>query len=244
MPSSGKYASKKPEKIAGLAAGSTLGNLRADTTKDAFDTTLCANACFCGGCDLCFAAMFCPCFLVGANAKMLTTGYVTGPCCEDGGFGSNPCVLSGCLACLQCVAQTFISSALGSGASWFQLLPFYSCHWRKAVREKLDIDGHPCMDFACHYFCMPCALCQEHVELKRQIFHAQMVAQQGGGHPGYVGYGHGAQVALQAQPGYYGQQPGPTATGYPVAQGNPCANPGGNPYANTQAYPPPPNRMS
>ena len=195
-------------------------------------------------CGLCASATFCPCFVIGANAKMLKTGYITGPCCDDGGFGTNPCVYSGSLACLQGVAQTFISSALGTSATWFQLLPFYSCHWRKAVREKLDIDGHPCTDFACHYFCMPCALCQEHVELKRQIFHAQMAAQQGGGHPGYVGYGHGGQVALQSQPGYYGQQPGPTATGYPVAQGNPYANPGGNPYANTQAYPPPPNRMS
>ena len=134
------------------------------------------------------------------------TGYITGPCCDDGGFGTNPCVYSGSLACLQGVAQTFISSALGTSATWFQLLPFYSCHWRKAVREKLDIDGHPCTDFACHYFCMPCSLCQEHVSLKREIFHAQMMAQQSGGQPAYVGYGHGGRVALQPQPAYYGQQ--------------------------------------
>ena len=194
-------------------------------------------------CGLCASATFCPCFVIGANAKMLKTGYITGPCCDDGGFGTNPCVYSGSLACLQGVAQTFISSALGTSATWFQLLPFYSCHWRKAVREKLDIDGHPCTDFACHYFCMPCSLCQEHVSLKREIFHAQMMAQQSGGQPAYVGYGHGGQVALQPQPAYYGQQ-GPVATGYPVAQGNPYSNPGGNPYANTQAYPPPAHRMS
>ena len=112
---------------------------------------------------------------------------------------------SGSLACLQSVAQAFISSALGTSATWFQLLPFYSCHWRKAVREKLDIGGHPGTDFASHYFCMPCSLCQEHVSLKREIFHAQMMAQQSGGQPAYVGYGHGGQVALQPQPAYYGQ---------------------------------------
>ena len=106
-------------------------------------------------CGLCASATFCPCFVIGANAKMLKTGYITGPCCDDGGFGTNPCVYSGSLACLQGVAQTFISSALGTSATWFQLLPFYSCHWRKAVREKLDIEGHPGTDFASHYFCMP-----------------------------------------------------------------------------------------
>ena len=80
MPSSGKYASEKPGKIAGLAAGASRGNLRRTRREKDLDTPLCANACFCGGCDLCFAAMCCPCFLVGANAKMLHSGAYHSPC--------------------------------------------------------------------------------------------------------------------------------------------------------------------
>ena len=171
MPSSGKYASEKPGKIAGLAAGASRGNLRADTTREGFDTPLCANACFCGGCDLCFAAMCCPCFLVGANAKMLHSGAYHSPCGD----------LWQCKRSEECMQFVFPYACIAFWGYWFAPCgPFsfvpgalYTSSFRHKTRKQFGITSSgQCIpgysnDVFVHLFCFPFALCQEHVELKK-----------------------------------------------------------------------------
>ncbi|KAH7442737.1 hypothetical protein KP509_03G101800 [Ceratopteris richardii] len=42
----------------------------------------------------------------------------------------------------------------------------YSMQYRTKLRAKLGLKSSPCNDCAVHYFCEPCALCQEFRELK------------------------------------------------------------------------------
>ena len=44
----------------------------------------------------------------------------------------------------------------------------YCGHFRKQLREKYNIDGNIKGDICTHFFCSPCALCQETAELKYQ----------------------------------------------------------------------------
>ncbi|KAL6292273.1 hypothetical protein ACE6H2_000415 [Prunus campanulata] len=46
----------------------------------------------------------------------------------------------------------------------------YSCTFRKRLRQKFGLPEEPCGDCCVHYCCEPCALCQEHAELKSRGF--------------------------------------------------------------------------
>uniref|UniRef100_A0A803Q6H4 Kinesin motor domain-containing protein n=1 Tax=Cannabis sativa TaxID=3483 RepID=A0A803Q6H4_CANSA len=41
-----------------------------------------------------------------------------------------------------------------------------SCFYREKLRAKYGLPAHPCSDCCVHFFCHPCALCQENAELK------------------------------------------------------------------------------
>ncbi|KAK1413642.1 hypothetical protein QVD17_35418 [Tagetes erecta] len=42
----------------------------------------------------------------------------------------------------------------------------YACSFRKQLRAKYGLPSEPCNDCCVHFCCHPCALCQEHTELK------------------------------------------------------------------------------
>ncbi|ONI26744.1 hypothetical protein PRUPE_1G043000 [Prunus persica] len=46
----------------------------------------------------------------------------------------------------------------------------YSCMYRHRLRQKFVLPDEPCGDCCVHFFCEPCALCQEHDELKSRGF--------------------------------------------------------------------------
>ncbi|KAK6929747.1 PLAC8 motif-containing protein, partial [Dillenia turbinata] len=46
----------------------------------------------------------------------------------------------------------------------------YSCVYRGKLRAKFGIPSNPCADCCAHFCCEPCALCQEHAELKNRGF--------------------------------------------------------------------------
>uniref|UniRef100_A0A7N1A4I7 Uncharacterized protein n=1 Tax=Kalanchoe fedtschenkoi TaxID=63787 RepID=A0A7N1A4I7_KALFE len=41
-----------------------------------------------------------------------------------------------------------------------------SCLFREKLRRKYGLPAEPCADCCVHYWCEPCALCQEYAELK------------------------------------------------------------------------------
>ncbi|PQQ18066.1 protein PLANT CADMIUM RESISTANCE 7-like [Prunus yedoensis var. nudiflora] len=46
----------------------------------------------------------------------------------------------------------------------------YSCMYRQRLRQKFVLPDEPCGDCCVHFCCEPCALCQEHAELKSRGF--------------------------------------------------------------------------
>ena len=65
-----------------------------------FDTPLCCPGE--AGCDVCMAAVFCPCCVVGANAKMMAhPGAPVGPCDGSG----TECMIHGTLTAISAVVQ-------------------------------------------------------------------------------------------------------------------------------------------
>ncbi|GKV19088.1 hypothetical protein SLEP1_g29386 [Rubroshorea leprosula] len=54
----------------------------------------------------------------------------------------------------------------------YGVLMMFTCHWliscvyREKLRTKFGLPPEPCNDCCVHCCCEPCALCQEHAELK------------------------------------------------------------------------------
>jgi hypothetical protein len=46
----------------------------------------------------------------------------------------------------------------------------YSCCYRSRLRGQYGLKEKPCADCCLHWFCEPCALCQEYRELKNRGF--------------------------------------------------------------------------
>ncbi|XP_021899477.1 cell number regulator 7-like [Carica papaya] len=97
--------------------------------------------CGCGGdVGTCLLTCCVPCVIFGQIAQVLDEG-------------SSSCFLQGCM---------------------YGLLMACSCHWllscayRGTLRRKLGLPPLPCNDCCVHFCCEPCALCQEHAELKRR----------------------------------------------------------------------------
>ena len=119
-------------------------------------------------CDLCCAAIFCPCAVLNSNVKMMQTRTYHPPCDFQ---CTKPCSILTCLS-MASHALYFIGRMTGVDppGSYF---PFpaivYKSHWRMALRLHLGIAGDPFSDCLCHWCCSSCALCQEHIELKKRI---------------------------------------------------------------------------
>ncbi|MBA0697272.1 hypothetical protein Goari_020818, partial [Gossypium aridum] len=44
----------------------------------------------------------------------------------------------------------------------------YACGYRRALRSRYDLQEAPCGDFATHFFCHLCAICQEYREIRER----------------------------------------------------------------------------
>ncbi|KAJ4817596.1 PLANT CADMIUM RESISTANCE 1 [Rhynchospora pubera] len=90
----------------------------------------------------CIITAICPCITFGQIADIVDKG-------------SCPCLLSGTAYALSC--------AVGLGC-------LYSCFYRSKMRSQFDLNEGPLPDCLVHFCCEPCALCQEHRELKNRGF--------------------------------------------------------------------------
>lgn len=155
-----------------------LGRLRSATNQDGFDTPLC-KPCLgptCvggGGCDVCCSAVFCPCFLLGSNVKMLHSGAYHSPCADV-----RACRRSE--ACMKFLVPYMCLFAAGwsvcpVGPLAFCPAAMYTASYRHKIRKEFGITSSgQCVpgfsnDIFVHFFCFPFALCQEHVELKTHL---------------------------------------------------------------------------
>ena len=115
--------------------------------------------------------MCCPCFLVGANAKMLHSGAYHDPCVD----------IRGCKRSEPCMKFVFPYACIAFWGYWFAPCgPFsfvpgamFTASYRHKTRKQFGITSSAqCVpgfsnDICMHLFCFPFAICQEHVELKK-----------------------------------------------------------------------------
>ncbi|XP_044983863.1 protein PLANT CADMIUM RESISTANCE 11-like [Hordeum vulgare subsp. vulgare] len=92
----------------------------------------------------CCLTLFCPCVVFGRIAEIVDKGATS--CCKSG------------------TAYMLLASATGLGAC------LYSCGYRSRLREQYGLEEKPCGDCWVHWFCEPCALCQEYRELQNRGF--------------------------------------------------------------------------
>lgn len=72
---------------------------------------------------------------------------------------------------LHCIAggffATIAAAALASPvALWVTCVSCYACVYRTEIRAKYRLAERPMGDCCTHFLCHPCAICQEHRELK------------------------------------------------------------------------------
>ncbi|XP_057420894.1 protein PLANT CADMIUM RESISTANCE 2-like [Lotus japonicus] len=91
----------------------------------------------------CCITFWCPCVTFGRIAEIVDRG-------------STSCGASGALYAL-------ITSLTGFG--WL-----YSCFYSSKMRAQYNLKGNDCLDCLTHFFCEPCALCQEYRQLEKQGF--------------------------------------------------------------------------
>ncbi|KAM5553228.1 cell number regulator 7-like [Rosa sericea] len=65
-----------------------------------------------------------------------------------------------------CFAQSIVYGLLMT----VQCHWLYSCMYRDKLRKKFGLAEEPCCDCLVNFCCEPCALCQEHAELKSRGF--------------------------------------------------------------------------
>ncbi|CAA7028667.1 unnamed protein product [Microthlaspi erraticum] len=94
--------------------------------------------CFSEDISTCCLTCFCPCVAFGRIAEILDKGET-----RQG------------LAGLLVVAMSSI------GCGWY-----YASQYRAKLRNQYSLPQEPCPDDPIHFFCCPCALSQEHRELK------------------------------------------------------------------------------
>jgi len=212
-------------------------------------TPLCV--CCNDGVELCCAATWCPCVVVGTNTMMLDTGNsALGPC---SGAGNKACLTHGLLVGAGAIVNTILQGAC-AGTGWACLQNFTNCPAaayssqvsRHRTRTRFNIpkegtcvEGGKDHDLLCHFCCMPCNLCQEHVEIKTRLLAEQGVVYVPGGGPAGVhlaapGRQQMQMYAVQGQVNPYATQP--PAAGQFQYHGAPQAAQG-NPYATATAAP-------
>ncbi|XP_031475064.1 protein PLANT CADMIUM RESISTANCE 10 [Nymphaea colorata] len=113
----------------------------------------------CACCDdmqSCCIGFFCPCFLFGKNTEFIGAGSWTGPCVTH-------FTLWGLFNCLCCLLTDGMLLGLPG-----IMVSCYACGYRRAIREKFNLQEAPCGDFVTHLCCHQCAICQEYRELRER----------------------------------------------------------------------------
>ncbi|KAJ4837364.1 Protein PLANT CADMIUM RESISTANCE 10 [Turnera subulata] len=113
----------------------------------------------CACCDdmqSCCIGFFCPCYLFGKNAEYLGSGTLIGSCVTHFIFWA----LVNTVCC--CMTDGILLGLPGC------FVACYACGYRRALREKYNLQEAPCGDFATHFFCHLCANCQEYREIRER----------------------------------------------------------------------------
>eukprot|EP00271_Cylindrocystis_brebissonii_P009340 TRINITY_DN240_c0_g1_i1.p1 TRINITY_DN240_c0_g1~~TRINITY_DN240_c0_g1_i1.p1 ORF type:complete len:179 (-),score=19.64 TRINITY_DN240_c0_g1_i1:1937-2473(-) len=100
----------------------------------------------------CLLGLFCPCVLFGQNVESLHGRACLGPCFLH-------CISLGCVA-------VWLVPIIGPAAYWLTPISCYACGYRTEIRSKYHLTDRPFGDCCTHFLCHPCALCQEHRQMK------------------------------------------------------------------------------
>ncbi|MBA0873196.1 hypothetical protein Goshw_028976 [Gossypium schwendimanii] len=71
---------------------------------------------------------------------------------------------SGICACCDDMQSCFYLALPGFGC----FISCYACGYRRALRSRYNLQEAPCGDFATHFFCHLCAICQEYREIRER----------------------------------------------------------------------------
>ncbi|XP_021316082.1 cell number regulator 11 isoform X2 [Sorghum bicolor] len=85
---------------------------------------------------------WCPCVTFGRTAEIVDRGSIS--CCMNG---------------------TLYYLLATIGCQWL-----YGCTKRSSMRTQYNLQESPCLDCCVHFWCGPCALCQEYRELEKRGF--------------------------------------------------------------------------
>lgn len=130
-----------------------------------------------------FIGLFCPCYVFGKNAELLGSGTFAGPCLAH-------CISWALVNTICCFATSGLLLGLPGC-----FVSCYACGYRRSLRAKYDLEVResgsdakhcadtiislfltllcmmqeaPCGDFATHFFCHLCAVCQEYREIRER----------------------------------------------------------------------------
>ena len=127
--------------------------------------------CDCGApgkcdCATCAMATFCPWGMHGATAKMLRSGQRYDAC---SGWDAPECAISAGLyvggSVLSCILNACVADVCFTGLGGLSMIS-YTQFLRKNIRDRHGINDPPLGDFCCHCWCHPCAVAQEHYQVK------------------------------------------------------------------------------
>ncbi|KAL6638203.1 hypothetical protein ACP70R_025775 [Stipagrostis hirtigluma subsp. patula] len=96
---------------------------------------------------LCCLTCWCPCITFGRVAEIVDRG-------------SSSCGTSGALYALLLTL---------TGCQWI-----YSCTYRSKMRAQYNLPDSACADCCVHFWCEPCALCQQYKELKARGYNPDL----------------------------------------------------------------------
>ena len=126
----------------------------------------------------CLVTCMCPCVTFGQIAEVVNKGSRCKP-----SSNANLCIFIEFLKLKCCLLSDgifvfwpFHAACAASGTVYGLLLGFtglsclYSCFYRSRLRGQYDLEEAPCVDCLVHFFCEPCALCQEYRELRNRGF--------------------------------------------------------------------------
>ncbi|KAB2085846.1 hypothetical protein ES319_A05G425700v1 [Gossypium barbadense] len=99
-----------------------------------------------------------PLLFVWKECRILGSGTLVGSCITH-------FILWALVNTLCCVlTQGFYLALPGFGC----FISCYACGYRRALRSRYNLQEAPCGDFATHFFCHLCAICQEYREIRER----------------------------------------------------------------------------